>query len=1274
MKDNDLNNNNFTEEENKLIKKYIEEYNDIYQKILILSESDFIENITKRVEINSKSKFRHFSENSIKNIEEYIKDNIYTPDFKFASIIKKNILNRTKREIALHYFRGEIIPHCAEDKKDDYYIHLCGERFQFFRYKSNNSFLYNNINSINHHQGVHYDYILYCIKCDMIYKSSLIKFKCFANNIEFYSKLLVNNDDSSKSHKNINNRCYATWKKYHCNAIINDTMKCNVCKESYIFFQENNLLYCPKCKTKKNPLDITWKCLICQKEFKTEAKIYNPLEYKSLKICVKDTIINKVKAKPEYMACKCNIDVNCYKFFHKSVCKGELYLGEINSQKVVVCAKCETLGLYEGYIWTCPKCLKRFKTKKREGSVCSKLGLIESNNEKMEISDLRNRNLSEKNNKKYTENQNNINDINNYLNDKNNNTISNNNNDILNYLNDIKDSMNINNLKNIDETNNNDKKDNSSNINKKRLKYQTFQKRFTGSFIEESNNKLINYKINNFSFSEKCIPDIIKMKTNIVDNSFNSKYGCNNNNNILNCSSQKERNSKEKEEKSNDSKYKGSRYIINNYKKNNFHIKNNFQLKTENKENEDYYENFKKDGIPFSFMKTKPGSFKIQSESKNNKNIKIKNDDLIIQNDENNLLIPRKLSTYRKPYYSINNSFIKGLQKDSNKFNDNRKSEIIIKNINNEIFNNENFNINDNKDNDITYNNKDDKNENENDNDNENESIVGENKVKGKLCSAIEDNKKKYKKKNKSKYLYNSKDFKNIKENKIIAKALNLGEMNIKDKDNNNIKNNYILNKNEKINKGDNLKLNKSIKLRKNNNININININNSSNNINGNENNENLNEISKQKRIFSNSIIMNNLTLNDKNNIINSFSIANNNKIKKTKTIMGKGVNNINNINTNININNINNNLHYYNQINNNIKYFNNSISSKKTNVNFPTSYKKKFNNRNSESTTIESEKLTKNIKSNNINNLNKNDNNNNNNQKYLLNQKYTNFSEYKVIKQIGKGTFGQIFMVENNQHQYFALKKLIATNLKDIKTLEHEYQILLDIQSHGKKIDLVQIYGIETKQLDPTTFVMYVLMELATTDWEKEILTRHNLNKYYSENELMNIISSLITTFAQLQKEKISHRDIKPQNILIFKDSKTYKLADFGEAKELLSDDKPTERQTLRGTELYMSPILFYALRSRQIIKYVKHNPYKSDLFSFGLCCLFASTLCFESIYDVREIRNNTAIKYIIQKYLGNRYSNVVINIICSMLDVNENSRNDFIEMEKEIKKIGY
>ena len=472
---------------------------------------------------------------------------------------------------------------------------------------------------------------------------------------------------------------------------------------------------------------------------------------------------------------------------------------------------------------------------------------------------------------------------------------------------------------------------------------------------------------------------------------------------------------------------------------------------------------------------------------------------------------------------------------------------------------------------------------------------------------------------------------------------------------------NYSNSMNEnKIKDNNNSNINSRLKLTKNNKMNINININNNANNINENDNN---NDINNDKRIFSNSIIINNIAITDKNSKLKSLKNNKNDDYKKYKNLNEN--NNMNNIKS-INIKNINN-INYYNPIHDN-------------NKNLNSCYRKIINNKNSESTTLESEQ---NIKNKNSNSKNKttvniiNGNNTNNyysNVKYLLNQKYANFSDYKLIKQIGKGSFGQIFMVENDKNESFALKKLLATNLKDLKTLEHEYQILLDLQSCGKKMNLVQIYGIETKQLDPTTFVMYVLMELASTDWEKEILSRHNINNYYTEKELMEIISSLITTFSQLQKERISHRDIKPQNILIFKESNTYKLADFGEAKELLKDDKPIERQTLRGTELYMSPILFYALRSSQMIKYVKHNPYKSDLFSFGLCCLFAASLCFESVYDVRELKNNTAIKYIIQKYLGNRYSNVVINIISSMLDLNEDSRNDFIEMEKEIKKLGY
>jgi len=287
------------------------------------------------------------------------------------------------------------------------------------------------------------------------------------------------------------------------------------------------------------------------------------------------------------------------------------------------------------------------------------------------------------------------------------------------------------------------------------------------------------------------------------------------------------------------------------------------------------------------------------------------------------------------------------------------------------------------------------------------------------------------------------------------------------------------------------------------------------------------------------------------------------------------------------------------------------------------------------------------------------------------INNPEYNNISEYKIIKQIGRGSFGQIFMVESEKKQFYALKKIIACSIQEINMLEHEYQILYELNSSEEKIDLVNIYKIETKQLDPTTFVMYVLMELSNTDWEKEILNRKKTQNFYTEKQLISIMSSLIKTFSSLQKKKISHRDIKPQNILVFND-KNYKLADFGEAKELIGNSKVTEKRTLRGTELYMSPILFNDLRSRKPIKYIKHNTFKSDVFSFGLCIIFAGSLCFESIYDIRELKKNEDINKVIKNYLGKRYSKEFINFINNMIDVNEDTRSDFIELEQKFNSM--
>ena len=51
---------------------------------------------------------------------------------------------------------------------------------------------------------------------------------------------------------------------------------------------------------------------------------------------------------------------------------------------------------------------------------------------------------------------------------------------------------------------------------------------------------------------------------------------------------------------------------------------------------------------------------------------------------------------------------------------------------------------------------------------------------------------------------------------------------------------------------------------------------------------------------------------------------------------------------------------------------------------------------------------------------------------------------------------------------------------------------------------------------------------------------------------------------------------------------------------------------------TELYMSPLLFKALKKKKGMrdKYIEHNTHKSDVFSLGLCMFWAATLSMQSL----------------------------------------------------------
>ena len=272
-------------------------------------------------------------------------------------------------------------------------------------------------------------------------------------------------------------------------------------------------------------------------------------------------------------------------------------------------------------------------------------------------------------------------------------------------------------------------------------------------------------------------------------------------------------------------------------------------------------------------------------------------------------------------------------------------------------------------------------------------------------------------------------------------------------------------------------------------------------------------------------------------------------------------------------------------------------------------------------------------------------------------------NVEDYIICKKIGQGSYGIIFsVISKKDKKQYALKKIISNKLKQIGEFIKEFELVYSC----KHENIMKIYSFCIRILDQTTYALYVLMELSECDWDKEIKQKLLQRKNYSEKELVNILYQLSSALLYIQeKYHISHRDIKPQNILVYEGGK-YKLADFGEAKEA-----KVSRQinTLRGTELYMSPALYNGLKNEK--NDVSHNPFKSDVFSLGFCFLYASALNFNLLYEVRDISDSKNINIILHKFLNKCYSEKLIQLFVSMLEIDEAKRLDFSEIKKYIEE---
>lgn len=202
----------------------------------------------------------------------------------------------------------------------------------------------------------------------------------------------------------------------------------------------------------------------------------------------------------------------------------------------------------------------------------------------------------------------------------------------------------------------------------------------------------------------------------------------------------------------------------------------------------------------------------------------------------------------------------------------------------------------------------------------------------------------------------------------------------------------------------------------------------------------------------------------------------------------------------------------------------------------------------------------------------------------------------EYDVLEFIGNGNFGMVHKVKQRGGDQILAMKTIPASFADETTLKafvNEGNLAVTIR-HPNVIDYVFFHdGTKYSGLPP-----YILMEYADGGTlENQIVIAFRDKKQFSGSELLATFKQLVAGMKAIN-EKLIHRDIKPDNILISKDN--FKISDFGLSKVVT---EATRKSSFKGFGCiqYMAP---------EAWRFEKNTP-QLDIYSMGMVFYQLATL---------------------------------------------------------------
>ena len=267
-----------------------------------------------------------------------------------------------------------------------------------------------------------------------------------------------------------------------------------------------------------------------------------------------------------------------------------------------------------------------------------------------------------------------------------------------------------------------------------------------------------------------------------------------------------------------------------------------------------------------------------------------------------------------------------------------------------------------------------------------------------------------------------------------------------------------------------------------------------------------------------------------------------------------------------------------------------------------------------------------------------------------------YENF--YQKLEKISRIGYNSVYKAKKKDTGEIRALKIISKdsfNTIDLFTKENSKTIFKNFKNEIKNMIVAE--GIKKDNQNTVELYEYfdmrnefvIVMELCDKSLRNILEEKKKNKKEFEIKEILEILLQLNNTFKILVKNKMAHRDLKLDNILLKKNEKgqnIWKLIDYGVSKQLLT--LKMEYTSFVGTMGYIAPEI------------IQGKPYtnKCDLWSLGIIIY---NLCFQELpYNVQAYNammnqiNNIGQKNF--KRTGDAYLDDLIN---KLLVVNPDKR---------------